>query len=68
MNIQGEFPLGLTSLISLQSKGLPRVFSSTTIQNQLESLKKKRRKKEKEIQPSVVLAKIWAVEKPVPSH
>ena len=65
MNIQGEFPLGLTSLISLQSKGLPRVFSSTTIQNQLESLKKKKkRKKEKEIQPSVVLAKIWAVEKP----
>ena len=32
MNIQGWFPLGLTGLISLQSKGLPRVFSSTTIQ------------------------------------
>ena len=32
MNIQGWFPLGLTSLISLQSKGLSRVFSSTTIQ------------------------------------
>ena len=31
MNIQDLFPLGLTSLISLQSKGLPRVFSSTTI-------------------------------------
>ena len=31
MNIQGWFPLGLTSLISLQSKGLLRVFSSTTI-------------------------------------
>ena len=31
MNIQGWFPLGLTSLISLQSKGLSRVFSSTTI-------------------------------------
>jgi len=30
MNIQGWFPLGLTSLISLQSKGLSRVFSSTT--------------------------------------
>ena len=27
------FPLGLTRLISLKSKGLPRVFSSTTIQN-----------------------------------
>ena len=26
------FPLGLTGLISLQSKGLPRVFCSTTIQ------------------------------------
>ena len=33
MNIQGWFPLGLTGLISLQSKGLLRVFSSTTIQN-----------------------------------
>ena len=32
MNIQGWFPLGLTGLISLQSKGLSRVFSSTTIQ------------------------------------
>ena len=33
MNIQGWFPLGLTNLISLQSKGLSRVFSRTTIQN-----------------------------------
>ena len=33
MNIQPWFPLGLTSLISLQSKGLlSRVFSSTTVQ------------------------------------
>ena len=32
VNIQGWFPLGLTSLISLQSKGLSRVFSSTTVQ------------------------------------
>ena len=31
MNIQGWFPLGLTDLISLQSKGLSRVFSSTTV-------------------------------------
>ena len=31
MNIQGWLPLGLTGLISLQSKGLSRVFSSTTI-------------------------------------
>ena len=31
MNIQGWFSLGLTGLISLQSKGLSRVFSSTTI-------------------------------------
>ena len=30
-NIQGWFPLGLTGLISLQSKGLSRVFSSTII-------------------------------------
>ena len=32
MNIQSWFPLGLTGLISLQSKGLSRVFSSTTKQ------------------------------------
>ena len=31
-NIQGCFPLGLTGLISLLSKGLSRVFSSTTVQ------------------------------------
>ena len=31
MNIQGWFPLGLTSVISLLSNGLSRVFSSTTI-------------------------------------
>ena len=32
MNIQGGFSLGWTSLISLQSKGLSRVFSNTTVQ------------------------------------
>ena len=32
MNIQGWFPLGLTGLISLQSKGLSRVFSNTRVQ------------------------------------
>ena len=31
MNIQGWFPLGLTGLISLQSKGLSIVISSTTV-------------------------------------
>ena len=31
MNIQGCFPLGLTGLISLQSKGLSRVFFNTTV-------------------------------------
>ena len=31
MNIQGWFPLGLTALISLQSKGLSRAFSRTAI-------------------------------------
>ena len=31
MNIRGWFPLGLTGLISLQSKGFSRVFSSTTV-------------------------------------
>ena len=33
MNIQDWFTLGLTGLISLQSKGLSRVFSNTTVQN-----------------------------------
>ena len=33
MNIQHWFPLGLTGLIFLQSKGLSRVFSSTAVQN-----------------------------------
>ena len=35
MSIQGWFPLGLTGLISLQSKGLLRVFSRTTVQKLL---------------------------------
>ena len=33
MIIQALFPLGLTGLISLQSKRLSRVFSNTTVQN-----------------------------------
>ena len=32
MNIQDGFPLGWTGFISLQSKGLSRVFSNTTVQ------------------------------------
>ena len=32
MNIQDLFPLGLTGWVSLQSKGLSRVFSNTTVQ------------------------------------
>ena len=32
MNLQDWFPLGWTGLISLQSKGLSRVFSNTTVQ------------------------------------
>ena len=32
MNIQDWFPLGLTGLISLQSKGPSRVFSNTSVQ------------------------------------
>ena len=34
MNIQDWFPLGWTSWISLQSQGLSRVFSNTTVQKQ----------------------------------
>ena len=36
MNIQGWFPLGLTGLISLQSKGLSRIFSNSTAQKHME--------------------------------
>ena len=32
MNIQDWFPLGLTGWVTLQSKGLSRVFSNTTVQ------------------------------------
>ena len=32
VNIQGWFPLGWSGLMSLQSKGLSRVFSNTTVQ------------------------------------
>ena len=32
LNIQDQFPLGLTGLISLQSKGLSRVFSNISVQ------------------------------------
>ena len=32
VSIQGWFPLGLTGLISLQSRGILRVFSNTTVQ------------------------------------
>ena len=32
MTLQGWFPLGLTGLISLQSKGLSRIFSITTVE------------------------------------
>ena len=32
MNIQDWFPLGFTDWLSLQSKGLSRVFSNTTVQ------------------------------------
>ena len=38
MNIQDCFPLGLTVLISLLSKGLSRVFSSTTVHKSISSL------------------------------
>ena len=33
INIQDWFPLGLTGLISLQSKGFTRIFSNTTVWN-----------------------------------
>ena len=36
VNFQAWFPLGLTGLISLQSKGASRVFSSTTIEKYLD--------------------------------
>ena len=44
VNIQGWFLLGLTGFISLQSKGLSRVFSSTTIWKNCVQLKTNRLK------------------------
>ena len=38
MNIQDWSPLGWTGWISLQSKGLSRVFSNTTVQNEPHSI------------------------------
>ena len=38
MNIQDWFPLGWTDLISLQFKGLSRVFSNTSVQKHLTGL------------------------------
>ena len=38
MNVQGWSPSGLTGLISLQSKGLSRVFSRTTVQKRVVNL------------------------------
>ena len=38
MNIQGWFPLGLTGLIALLSKGLSRVFSSTNYGEEFENI------------------------------
>ena len=40
MNIQGWFPLGLTGLISLLSKGLSRVFSSTIMLSKISQSQK----------------------------
>ena len=48
MNIQGLFPLGLTYLISLMSKGLPRVFSNTTIQKPFQRNRNARRHSQSE--------------------
>ena len=38
MNIQDWFPLGLTGFISLQSKGLSRVFFNTTVRKYLKHI------------------------------
>ena len=38
MNVQDWFPLGLIGLISLQFKGLSRVFSNTIVQKQINTI------------------------------
>ena len=43
MNIPDWFPLGLTGLISLQSKGLSRVFSNNTVQKTSKEFKEFKR-------------------------
>ena len=57
MNIQDWFPLGLTSLISFQFKGLSRVFSNTTV----------RKHKFSTVQPSLWSSShihVWLLENP----
>jgi len=51
MNIQDWLPLGLIGLISLQSKGLPRVFSNTLMaeREELESLLMKVREESEKV-------------------
>ena len=48
MNIQDWSPLGWTGWISLQSKGLSRVFSNNTVQKHQFKKKKKQTKKKKQ--------------------
>ena len=70
MNIQGWFPLGVTALISLLSKGLSRVFSSTTIQKHQffgakSSLEIRGEEKKKKVSVYVC---VWGVCMHVPAH
>ena len=56
MNIQDQFPLGLTGLISLQSKGFSRGFYNTTVQKQFFSTQLSLQ--------SISHIHIWLLEKP----
>ena len=61
VNTQDWFPLGLTGLISLQSKGLTRAFSNTTVQKQrsIYGCIRTERARKQEVSGQGAVLKIW---------
>ena len=66
MNIQGWFPLGLTSLISLQSKGLLRVFASNLRRINLKEFERINSLALSLFYGQVLDIRTWLPEKPLP--
>ena len=66
MNIQGWFPLGLTSLISLQSKGLLRVFANNLRRINLKEFERINSLALSLFYGPVLDIRTWLPEKPLP--